>query len=76
MNWIIVLPVVFPIAVAIFVFITRESLWKKLSVLAVFILLSCLKFLTSNVTIILLGFFLQVILFILLLIYFRNRDVI
>ena len=75
MNWLIVMPILLPIAVGIFAFVSSEPIWKKLSVLALFIVFTILRYVIIDITVKMIILFGQIILFILLLIYYRNRGV-
>ena len=76
MNWSILLPILLPIVVFVFVIISKEPIWKKLSVLTLFIALTIARFAIENITIIMVITYIQIILCILLLLYYRNRGVI
>jgi hypothetical protein len=64
------------IAVGIFVIVAKEKLYKKLIVIALFILSIILSFTATHVYVVLFGILMQMVLLILMLIYYRNRGVI
>ena len=75
MNWVIVMPVLLPIIVGVFTLFSNEPVWKKLSVLALFIVLTILRYVVTDVTVRVIILYGQIILVILLFMYYRNRGV-
>ncbi|MDO9578065.1 MAG: hypothetical protein Q7J16_09285 [Candidatus Cloacimonadales bacterium] len=76
MNWLIMWPIVLFITLVIFVFITKEPLWKKVGAIVLPIIILIFKYLTTNYSIKVICQFALIIYFIILLIYYRNRGVI
>ena len=76
MVWLRLMPILMPIAVIVFAFVAKEPVWKKLIVVILYIALSVAYFVIPNSTITVIIYFSQAILFIILLIYYRNRGVI
>ena len=69
------MPVLMPIFVGVFALFAKEPVWKKLSVLALFIFLTIIRFVVLDVSVKKIITICQIILFILLLVYYRNRGV-
>ncbi|MCF7792935.1 MAG: hypothetical protein K9N09_03400 [Candidatus Cloacimonetes bacterium] len=76
MNWIRFWPILLTVALAIFVFITKEHIWKKIIAILIPVVILLIKYLSSNITIEILCTYGLIIYFILLLIYYRNKGVV
>jgi len=70
------MPLLMPIVVIIFTIVAKEPIWKKALVMGLFLTLTVVRFVVQDITVTLIAIFMQVIFFILLLMYFRNRGVI
>ena len=68
-------PVLLPITIGIFVFVTEESLWKKTGLILLPTLIISIGFITKNIYLSVFCNFAPIILLIILLIYYRNRGV-
>jgi len=76
MNWLFLFPVLLPVAVIVFALFLGEKTWERIVVVVIYILLTVLFYAIPNIgTKIIITLF-EMVLFLILLVYFRNRQII
>jgi len=76
MNWFFLFPILLPVAVLIFAVFSGENIWERIGVAALYILLTVLFYTLPNIgTKVIITIF-EMVFFVVLLVYYRNRRVI
>lgn len=69
------LPVLLPLAAIIFIFFADEAIWKKLILSMILALSIIVNLVFKNMSVKLITYFIDLVIFIILIYYFRNRQV-